>query len=138
MAVDYHQRETLSEVLRLQVKDDQPPTVAVAHPVEGASYVSGLPIELRANATDDLGVTQVDFSVNGSAIGTDTDGSDGWSVDWDTASTPDGGATVTATAIDTVAQTASDSVNLTVDNIRIRQRTYKMLDLRVFCTCVEF
>src|SRR5690606_21557529 len=57
--------------ITVQVKDDQLPSVAVSHPVEGQKLVSGIAVELRANATDDLGVAQVDFYVNGKLVGTD-------------------------------------------------------------------
>ena len=54
--VDLHQQSNLSEPLTLPVKGDQTPTVSFSHPVEGAHLVSGQPVELRANATDDLGL----------------------------------------------------------------------------------
>lgn len=93
---------------------DDPPTVTVSAPTAGAT-VSGV-VTTTADATDDNGVTEVEFSVNGAVIGTDTNGSDGWSATWDTTGTTDGAATVIAVATDTAAQTASDSVNVTVDN----------------------
>ena len=68
---DYHQEVNLSPVLRVPVKSDQPPTVAISNPTEGASFVSGLPIQLRANAVDDLAVSRVDFYVNSQLVGSD-------------------------------------------------------------------
>jgi Bacterial Ig domain len=94
--------------------DDALPTVTLATPAEGAT-VSGT-IVVEASAADDVGVTQVAFSVDGTSIGTDTDGADGWSVSWDTTGVAEGARTVTATATDTVGQTASDSNGVTVDN----------------------
>ena len=41
------------------------------------------PVAVTATATDDIGVTKVDFFVNGALAATDTDGSDGWSMTWD-------------------------------------------------------
>ncbi|WP_443190685.1 Ig-like domain-containing protein [Pseudomonas indica] len=69
--VDQHEQSNLSEKLLLPVKGDQLPTVSLSHPVEGMHLVSGQPVELRANATDDLGMRQVDFFVNGKLVGTD-------------------------------------------------------------------
>ncbi|MCU7944540.1 MAG: hypothetical protein KZQ87_17875, partial [Candidatus Thiodiazotropha sp. (ex Cardiolucina cf. quadrata)] len=69
-AVDFHQTVSHSEVLRIPVKGDQAPTVAVSHPAEGAHLVSGLPVELRANATDDLSLSHVSFYVNDNLVGT--------------------------------------------------------------------
>jgi hypothetical protein len=94
---------------------DNPPSVSVTNPAEGA-MVSGS-VTVTADASDDKGVTQVEFFVDDTSIGTDTDGSDGWSANWDTTAYTDGSQpTVTATATDTVGQTASNSVHVTVDN----------------------
>ncbi len=93
---------------------DNPPTVSVTNPSNGAT-ISGS-INVTADASDDNGVTQVEFFVDGGSIGVDNDGSDGWSASWDTTAYADGGHTVSATATDTIDQTASDSVSVTVDN----------------------
>src|SRR5262249_2834195 len=79
-------------------------------PADGAT-VSG-PITVTANATDDHGVTKVDFFVNGVLTSTDTNGADGWTMPWN-AATVDGGAyTFTATATDTANQTRSSSASV--------------------------
>ncbi len=71
---------------------------------------------VTANAADDIGVDRVTVSVDGAVIGTDTNGGDGWSVPWDTTTATNGPHTVTATATDGSAQTASDSNGVTVAN----------------------
>jgi Bacterial Ig domain len=90
-----------------------PPTVSVTAPVEGARVTGTTTI--RATAASDAGVTQVAFSVDGSAVGTDTNGADGWSVSWNTSNVPDGSHTVTATATDSNGQTGTDTNGVTVD-----------------------
>ncbi len=57
---------------------ENPPTVNVTDPAEGAT-VSGTSVPVAATASDDNGVTQVEFFVDGGSIGVDTDGTDGWS-----------------------------------------------------------
>ncbi len=94
---------------------DDPPSVTVTDPADGAT-VSGT-VSVTADASDDNGVTSVEFLIDGVGIGTDNDGSDGWSIDWDTTAEAEGSHTVTATATDTVGQTASDSIAVDVDNI---------------------
>ena len=94
--------------------DNTDPTVTLTAPAEGAT-VSGT-TTLQATATDASGVTQVAFSVNGTPIGTDTNGTDGWSVSWNSATVADGARTLTATATDGAANTGSDSNGVTVDN----------------------
>lgn len=93
---------------------DAPPTVSITGPADGATVSGSLVI--TATASDDVGVSQVEFFADGASLGTDTDGSDGWSVIWDTTTGGDGAVSVTATATDTSAQTATDSIAVTVDN----------------------
>lgn len=95
---------------------DNPPSVAIASPASGTT-VAG-PVAVSATASDDSGVTQVEFFVDGTSIGIDTNSADGWGVSWDSASVADGPHALTATATDTAGQTAtSASVSLTVDNV---------------------
>ena len=54
-----------SQEIRLTVRSDQPPSVALANPTAGSHHVSGQLIELRANAADDVGIARVDFFVDG-------------------------------------------------------------------------
>lgn len=94
---------------------DSPPNVSITYPANG-NTISGT-ITITADATDDNDVTQVEFFVDDSSIGMDTDGLDGWSASWDTTASAEGPITITATATDTSGQTASDSISVTVDNI---------------------
>jgi len=95
---------------------DNPPDVSITNPSEGAT-ISGT-VSVAAAASDDNSVTQVEFFVDGSSIGVDSDGSDGWSVNWNTAAGGDGGYALTAIATDDAAQPSSlsDPVNVTVNN----------------------
>ncbi|HEY3487359.1 MAG TPA: Ig-like domain-containing protein, partial [Gammaproteobacteria bacterium] len=68
---DFHQKIALSQPVDLLVRGDQPPTVSVSHPVQGANFVAGVPISLRAEAVDDLGVKRIDFYVDGRLVGSD-------------------------------------------------------------------
>jgi thermitase len=93
---------------------DHPPTVTITNPTDGDT-VSGT-VTVTADATDDNGVMQVEFLVDGGSIGVDTDGSDGWSASWATTEYGGGSHTVSATATDTAGQTAVDSVTVSVSN----------------------
>ncbi len=107
--------QTASDSVNVTVDNvDDPPSVSITNPSDGET-VSGT-ISVTADASDDNGVSQVEFFVDGGSIGTDTDGSDGWSASWDTTAYADGDHTVSATATDSAGQTASDSVSVTVDN----------------------
>ncbi len=93
---------------------DAPPTATLTAPADGAT-ISGIE-SVSATASDDQGVAQVEFFADGTSIGLDTDGTDGWSTDWDSTTSADGSVTVSLTATDTIGQTATDSVTATIDN----------------------
>ena len=69
--VDSHELLSETQPLYIPVNEDQLPTAAVANPVEGAHFVAGQNIELRANATDDVKVANVAFYVDDQLIGID-------------------------------------------------------------------
>jgi Bacterial Ig domain len=94
---------------------DAAPSITITEPPEGAT-VSGT-VTVSATATDDQGVTQVQFLVDGAGVGTDTNGADGWSVAWDSTTVADGGHTLTARATDTAGQTGTDTNGVTVENV---------------------
>jgi subtilisin family serine protease len=94
---------------------DRLPSVVITSPADGAT-VSGV-ITLSADASDDIGVTQVEFFAGTTSVGVDSDGSDGWSTEWNSESVADGNKTITARATDTAGQTAEHSVTVMVDNV---------------------
>jgi len=93
---------------------DNPPSVTLTSPADGAT-VSGTAVDVTANASDDNGVTQVEFFVDGNSIGVDTTAP--YEASWDSTSVADGSHTISATATDTIGQTRSDSINVSVDNV---------------------
>lgn len=116
-----------SNVAALLSPTDSPPTVSITSPADG-STVSGT-VAVTADASDDNGVTNVEVIVDGASIATDTNGSDGWSVSWDSASAPDGVRTISVTATDSANQTGSDSVSVSVDNATSTGSTMHIDDL---------
>jgi subtilisin len=94
--------------------DDAPPSATLTNPLDGDA-VSGT-VTVTAEASDDNGVTQVEFKVGNSTIGIDTVAGDGWSADWDTTAWADGPHNVSAEATDTINQSAVDTVTVTVSN----------------------
>ena len=95
--------------------DNTAPTVSITSPTGG--YVQGT-VQITATASDTNGVKQVEFFVDGTSIGVDTNGADGWSVDWDTSEGLDGEHTLKAVATDTAGNSAEHSITVTVDNSR--------------------
>lgn len=111
-AIDFHQRVAETPVLNIRVKGDSPPDVAVSYPQQGSRFVAGLPIELRAEAVDDVGVSRVEFHADGRLLGSDS------SAPYSFVYPSDGGidreqtVTVTATAYDSKNQ-SRESVPVT-------------------------
>jgi hypothetical protein len=95
--------------------EDDPPTVTITEPVD-QSTVSGNVI-IRADASDDNGVTQVEFFVDSISIGVGSNNSGEWTISWDSSGVSDGVHTIKATATDTMNQTANNSITVTTDNV---------------------
>ena len=94
---------------------DQAPTAAIQQPASGAT-VSGT-VTIRALATDDQGVPGATYAIDGGpAQGMVFVGSDTWEAAWDTTTLADGAHTITVEATDTIGQTATDQVSVTVNN----------------------
>jgi hypothetical protein len=63
---------------------NQPPTVAITSPADGTAFTpSPQTIRIEAQASDiDGSVVKVEFFADDEKIGEDTNGSDGWAMDW--------------------------------------------------------
>jgi leucyl aminopeptidase len=93
--------------------DPTPPSVALTAP-SGGSTVSGT-TTLAATATDNVGVTRVDFFVDGVLKGSDT--SSPYSFAWDTTTATNGAHQLSAQASDAAGnQGTSTNVSVTVAN----------------------
>ena len=114
VAVDDDGASTTSAAVTVTVSapPNQPPTVAITSPANGATYTAPATIAITANATDSDGtVAAVDFFANGQAIGTDTAAP--FSTSW--GSVPSGNYSITAVARDDDgATTTSAAVAITV------------------------
>lgn len=97
--------------------DTTPPSTAVTSPSDG-STVSGS-VTVTASASDNVGVTGVQFKLDGSNLGAE-DTSSPYSISWNTPTTTDGLHALTSTARDAAGNTTTSSpVNVTVANADI-------------------
>jgi beta-lactamase superfamily II metal-dependent hydrolase len=95
------------------VPDTQPPTTSITSPTNGAT-VSGT-IGVTATASDNVGVTRVEFYLDGVLKSTSTSAPYGWS--WDTTTTSNGSHSLTSRAYDAAANVGtSAAVSVTVSN----------------------
>ena len=119
-ATDTANQTTTSAGINVTVANvvpDNPPTVAITAPANGAT-VSGS-VNVTATASDDHGVTQVEFFVDATSLGVDT--SAPYAVTWNTTTYTNGGYTLTAKATDTASQTTTSAgISVTVANARCR------------------
>lgn len=93
-------------------QDTTTPTVTILAPLSGET-VSGL-YSLLADATDDVGVVQVSFQVDGDEVGTATVAP--YAASWDTSAWLNGDYELSATALDAASNSATDTVAIHVDN----------------------
>ena len=88
------------------------PTVSLTSPSDGGVLTGSVPVTASAS-----NAVRVEFLAGQSIIGTDTDGSDGWSVQWATGTVADGSYTLTAVATNVAGATATSApVDVTVQN----------------------
>jgi hypothetical protein len=93
--------------------DTTAPKVQITAPAAGAT-VSGT-VTVTATASDNIGVSGVQFQLDGSALAPE-DTSAPYSISWNTANTSDGAHTLTAIARDAAGNTATATVQVTVKN----------------------
>ncbi len=94
--------------------DTTPPTVSITAPLNGAT-VSGT-VAINATASDNVGVTKVEFNVDGVLKSTDT--TSPYSFSWDSTSVSNGTHSLTAKAYDAATNsTVSSPVSVTVNNV---------------------
>ena len=93
--------------------DTTPPTTSITAPANGAT-VSGT-TTVTASASDNVGVTKVEFYLDGALKSTDTTSPYSWS--WDTTTATNGSHSLTSKAYDAAGNTGtSPAVSVTVSN----------------------
>jgi hypothetical protein len=90
--------------------DTTPPTVAITSPTNGATVSGSLAVS--ASASDNVGVTKVDFSVDGTVKASDT--ASPWGFSLDTSSLSSGTHTISARAWDAAGNSSLSSVSVTI------------------------
>jgi len=95
--------------------DTTPPTVSITAPTASAT-VSGSSVTVSANASDAVGVSGVQFLLDGSNLGSE-DTTSPYSITWDSTTASNASHTITARARDAAGNTTvSSGVSVTVSN----------------------
>ncbi|QEE16865.1 Ig-like domain-containing protein [Promethearchaeum syntrophicum] len=92
--------------------DTVDPVVSITSPINGA-IVSDF-ISIEATATDNIGVSYTQYSIDGGSWTTDSSSPYAWT--WDTKSVPNGDHVITVRAYDAAGNYGEDSLTITVDN----------------------
>jgi fibronectin type 3 domain-containing protein len=92
--------------------DGTAPTGPITSPSDGAT-VAGT-VNVGVNAADNVGVSKVDFQVDGTTKSTDT--ASPWTYAWNSASVANGTHTLTAVTTDLAGSTATSTVTVNVQN----------------------
>jgi hypothetical protein len=97
------------------VSDTTPPSVSISAPASGAT-VAGAAVTISANASDNVGVSGVQFKLDGVNLGAE-DTTSPYSVNWNSTTATNGSHTLTALARDAAGNVAtSTGVGVTVNN----------------------
>jgi len=94
-------------------KDTVPPTVSITSPAGGAT-VSGT-VSITASATDNVGVSSVQFKIDGNNLGSAVTTSP-YSASWATTGVTNGTHTISAVASDAAGNTSTATDTVTVSN----------------------
>lgn len=93
--------------------DTQAPTVSITAPLNGATVVGT--VSVNATASDNVGVTKVEFYLDGALKSTDTTSPYSWS--WDSTTASNGSHSLTAKAYDAALNVGtSTAIGVTVNN----------------------
>ncbi len=98
--------------------DTTAPTVSITLPANGSTRTAS-PLELSVNASDNVGVTKVEYYRSGSTtpIATAVNSSGGWAVQWDITGLANGTYTLTAKAYDAAGNSATSAAVSFTKNI---------------------
>jgi fibronectin type 3 domain-containing protein len=92
--------------------DTEAPSIAISTPADNAT-VSNV-VGIKADASDNVGVSKVEFFVGGALVSTDTAAP--YAYDWDSKTTVNGNVTLSAKAYDVAGNSTTDSTQVKVAN----------------------
>jgi parallel beta-helix repeat protein len=95
------------------VLDTSPPSVSITSPLSGTTVSTGSKITISASATDNVGVTEVDFYVSGLTNPVCSDTAAPYTCSWTVPGTNNVTYTITTEAFDAAGNGASNSVLVT-------------------------
>lgn len=92
---------------------ETPATLSFSAPLDATKLAGNTALQVTTSAA---GATAVQFYLNGELISEDTNGADGWTVNWDATVSADGPRTLVAVATDGSSQLAGDAIVVGINN----------------------
>ena len=94
------------------------PTCEIVFPTENSIIAETEPVTIQADADSAVGISRVEFYINGNKEGEDATGPSPYTYDWDTYSLPlpDGTYTIKAKAYNFEGKTVEDEISVVVNN----------------------
>jgi beta-lactam-binding protein with PASTA domain len=115
-ASDEANNSSVSSSITVNVNNDvTPPTVSITYPSSGATFKRKAKVTITANASDNVGVSRVEFYVNGAIKCSDSISP--YSCNWTVPNTPNKSYQIQARAYDAKGNLGSSSI-ITVTSIR--------------------
>ena len=114
-AVAYNtQNKSTEAAISVVVNDggDSPPKLSITNPLDGATVM--LTVSIKADASDFEGIDRVEFYLDDTLLGTDTESP--YEYIWDATTAEDGEKTIKVIAFDTIGQTREATISVTVMN----------------------
>ncbi|MCK4830739.1 6-bladed beta-propeller, partial [bacterium] len=121
IAVDSHFNVYVSDNCSNRItkfKSTWKPTCEIVFPTENSTIAATKPVTIQADVDSAVGISRVEFYINGTKEHEDTSGPSPYTYDWDTFSLPlpDGTYTIKAKAYNAEDKTVEDEISVVVNN----------------------
>ncbi|HLO37330.1 MAG TPA: Ig-like domain-containing protein [Lacibacter sp.] len=104
-------------VNNVTVGDITAPSVNITSPTNGASYDAATTLTINASASDNVGITSLNISIDGTVVATSSNSSQSYS--WNTSTAGSGIHTISSTAKDAAGNQTIKSVAVTINTVVI-------------------
>lgn len=104
-------------VNNVTVGDITAPAVNITSPGNGASYDANTTITINSSASDNVGISSLNISIDGAVVGTTSSSS--YSYSWNTSTAASGIHTISSTAKDAAGNQTTSSVTVTINTVVI-------------------
>lgn len=104
-------------VNNVTVGDITAPAVNITSPGNGASYDANTTVTINTSASDNVGISTLNISIDGAVVGTTSNSS--YSYSWNTSTAASGIHTISSTAKDAAGNQTTSSVTVTINTVVI-------------------